>query len=271
MIVLVLFIGLLIAFPAYGQTVIIAKKKTDPYTYCTACPDGTAGGDQVCEMPDGTADGLCGWTIVEAGGATGDINAADSCDNSPALGCNDILMTYCISAIKTNTTDGEFYAYKSIAGNPVYAQFYIKILDEGLADSETTNLISFASSGDVTTNSVKVNLYQDGSSNLTFGIEYHEAGGWTADVSTTAISLDTWYGIRVHINDSSDSVQWWVDYNLDGTFTDEGTNSGLTLDRAIGYFVIGQAAGQGSGPRTQSWIITGIKVDDDSMPGDCAR
>jgi len=260
-----IFLILFFASVAFGQDIIVAKKKGAPDYYCDSCPDATGGADVDCEVPDGTVDGLCGWTVVETGGATGEINMADACDNSPALGCTDIPMTYCMSVVKTNTTETDLYAKIAVSGVRLYIQFYIKILAESLENTESFRVFGLTTDG--VTGSVDITLFQTGGL-LYFQRGYHIAAGWQQDVGGTAVTLDTWYGIRLDVNDGSDTVQWWVDYNSDGIYTDEGTASGLTLDRTpIVYIQLGDSGIT----YTHSFMITGLKVDDDTMPNECVR
>jgi len=237
-----------------------------PATYCAACPDTTNGGDQICEIPDGSADGLCGWTVMEATGATGEVDLAAACDNSPALGCASIAMDYCASVVKTNTTSGDALAYIATSDTTHYIQFYVKILAEGITGGDV-GLFLIAASTEYA--SVGVG-FQDLGAGYHFLFYYHQAAGWTEDPSSQVIELDHWYGIRIYLVDGgagADAGQWWVDYTPNGTWTDEGAFSGKTLDRAIAQYQIGNKATS----TTISFLITGLKIDNDTMPDSCAR
>lgn len=260
-------IFILFAVSAFADfTVVIAGKKTA--TYCSSCPDAANGGDQICEIPDGSADGLCGWTVVEAGGETGDINLGGSCDNSPALGCAAISMDYCVSCVKVNTSSGDVLAYFATSETTHYVQFYVKILSEGLANSEDVGIFSFAASTSYA--SMGVGLQQDSSGDLRFVMYYHVGAGWVEDSSSNTVSTDTWYGIRLYLNDgagATDAGQWWVDWSNNGTWTNEGAFSAVTLDRAIVQYQVGNKATT----KAHNFILTGLKIDNDTMPDSCAR
>ncbi len=240
--------------------------------YCNSCPDATAGGDEICEVSDGTADGLCGWTIVETGGATGEVDFNATCDDSPALGCDDVPMTKCVAITKTNATAGaNHYAYKSIAdGTAAYETVAIKILSESIGNGEGASLFKLGYDTDGS-GSVLILLYQTEGGDLRFNMGYHVGGTWLFDLGNTNISSDTWYTLRVKAlnpaGGGSDSVQWWVDYSNSGSFTDEGTTSGLTLDRAIQYATIGEA----DNAVPISYQIAFVKWDNDTMPAACIR
>ena len=260
-----IFLILFFTSVAFGQDVIVVKKKGAPDYYCDSCPDAIGGADVDCEVPDGTADGLCGWTIVETGGATGEIDFAATPDNDPALGCTDIPMTYTFSSTKTNTTATDLYGYKAVSGTTFYRQTYVKVTAEGLANSEVFTLFGFGRADQY--GSVRISFYQDVSGNLKFIMEYHIAAGWQGDVGGTNISLDQWYGVRLYILDSTtDTIQWWVDYPNNGTWTDEVGVSGVTLDRALEVAMLG-----GSPDKTHIFYLTGDKIDDDTMPTACTR
>ncbi len=250
--------------------------RCSPDAYCTSCPDAAKGADQVCEQPDGTIDGLCGWAITETGGATGDVNFAASPDNNPALGCADIPMTYAITFTKTNTDDGSMYASLVTSPTANYVQFYLKINASGLGFGNSFSI--FALSEADLDPSVWIFLIEnsDGVSDLRLYILYHILAGWQIMGNSDAtIPLDTWIGVRLKVLDpaggGSDSVQWWIDYNNDGVFSDEQTVESLTLDRAIENAVFGVIDPQSGHDKIHTYTITGVKIDDDTMPSGCAR
>jgi hypothetical protein len=119
--------------------------------------------------------------------------------------------------------------------------------------------------------SVFLLLYQTGST-LYFGIIVDD-GSQAYDWGGTAISVDAWYGFRVHVNNpsgtGSDSVQWWIDYNLDGSYTDEGTSGSKAFSGDIDTAYI--ASDSDTDVRTTQFWITGLKISGSSMPSDCAR
>jgi hypothetical protein len=263
-----------------ADEVIFAKKKAAAANYCTACPDATGGADVLCEVPDGTADGLCGWTVVESGGATGDVNMAATPDNSPSLGCTDIPMTYVMSFTKTNTNAGSLYAYKGCSATANYIQFYVKFTAEGLANTEEFAVFALAqnaSSPGILYRSAYWALYQDNSGNLKMFLTYHQAAGWSngVDSISSTLSLDTWYGVRIKFLDpsggGSDNIQWWMDYSNNGSWTEVTNNTGLTLDRPIENAFFGVGDPQSGGSKTQTYYVTGLKIDDDTMPTACTR
>jgi hypothetical protein len=244
--------------------------------YCVTCPYIAGGADVLCETPDGSADGLCGWAITETGGATGDVNFAASPDNSPALGCADIPMTYAATFTKTDTNEANMYAVATVSATANYVQFYIKINATGLAWGESFSV--FALSTATLGPSVWLLVIQNSEAldDLRFFVYYHLLAGWVSLANCdSTINLDTWYGIRLKVLDpeggGSDSVQWWIDYNNDGVFNDEQTVEGLTLDRPIENAVFGVVSPQSGYNETHAYTITGIKIDDDTMPNGCAR
>lgn len=240
--------------------------------YCNSCPDSTNGADVLCEDCHlGDSDGVCDWGISEDGGATGDINIAATPDNDPALGCTDIGMTYALQVEKTNTTSATLVAYKAIApGDNTYVQFYIKINNEGLGNSEDTNIIIVSTGAD----SISIKLWQTFDGNLRFKLScYIDATGDNpASVSAYNLATDTWYGLRLYIYNpasaGSDSVSWWIDRSNNGTWTEEGGAGSLSLDAATDNVYVGIGWSQ---TKTIKYQISGLKIDDDAMPSSCAR
>ncbi len=147
----------------------------------------------------------------------------------------------------------------------------MKIIAEGLGNDDDFGLFSLTTST-IDTHSIAINLYKDVSGNRRFKLRYHIAAGWQTDTGATNLALDTWYGIRLYVNNpaggGSDVVQWWVDYNLDGTYTEEGNFTALTLDRDIANIIVSPAIGT---TKTLNVQITGLKIDNDTMPSECAR
>jgi hypothetical protein len=177
-------------------------------------------------------------------------------------------MSQAAYLLKTNTTTGDLYAYKGVSGASFYLQFYIKATAEGLADTESVWTVRLVSST-LSLSSVGIQIVQSGA-NLRFQMLHHIAAGWQTDIGGTNIALDTWYGVRLYVNDgagATDTVQWWVDYSNDGSWTDEGSATSVELDRAIANAAIGPAGVT----YTFAYYITGIKIDDDAMPAGCAR
>jgi hypothetical protein len=161
--------------------------------------------------------------------------------------------------------------YKASTAIRQYTQLYIKFTAESLADGTGVTFWAIASADNPSTPAVGIQIYRSGESRY-FRMIYYTTGTGT-DVGGTAISMDKWYGIRIDAHNSAtenqDSIQWWVDYNTEawGTWTDEGTTSGKTLGYAFGI----QRIGIRSAATPMTYYITGIKVDDDAMPGACTR
>ena len=236
--------------------------------FCDSCPDATAGADLLCEdLSAGDADGLCGWTVSETGGADGDINMAGTPDNDPALGCTDIVMTYAAVVTKTSANSGSAFAYKDISDTEnKYDQFYIKFTAWDIA---TTEFVIFNSLKDATGDpSVWLRVENNAGTYRLNMLIYDD--DYIADVGAT-ITLDTWIGIRWLVTNpagtADDYFQWWDDENNDGTFVDRGsvaTNWTLTMDRMM--LGITEAT-----TNKATFQISGFKVDDDTMPTGCTK
>lgn len=267
---------LLLALPtqafAFGpaiQAVLSTSSSAGVDSFCDSCPDAAAGADVFCEdCNTGAATGVCEWTKVEAGGDTGTISFAASPDNSPALGCTDIGMTYAVQVLKANTTAGATYAYKGFTEDALYIQFYIKIAAEGLADTDTAILMAINNGTDT---SAWLMLYQQ-SGALRFTLLHYAGSGYTSDMGGTNVTADTWYGVRIYLNNpsggGSDAIRWWVDYSNNGTWTEEGNYTSLTFNYTTTRFNIGHIENLS---KTLSYFISGLKVDNDTMPTACTR
>jgi hypothetical protein len=271
---LYLILALLLILATDGLTfgpaiqAVIGSSVTPATYYCNTCPDGSNGADVFCEdCHAGASTGVCEWTKDESGGATGTIVFDATPDNSPALGCTGIGMTYAIQALKTNATSGIAYAYKDFTATDLYIQFYIKIVAEGLADNDTWQILSLTGEGPI----AFFRLIQL-SGDLRFNLLWYDTG-WVQDNGGTNLALDTWYGVRIYYHNpagtSGDTIRWWIDYPNNGTWTDEGDNGatgGFTY--VATRLLIGSV---GSTTKTISYYITGLKVDDDTMPTACGR
>jgi len=259
---------------ADSTTVVVGQPTSaaPTYDYCTACPDAGKGADVQCEDFDGTADGRCGWTVQHAGDANGAVNLAGSCSNSPnPLGCTDLSMGYCAVLTKTSATAGDMYFYKANAETDTYRKLFLRITAEGMATDSDTVLWSLSTSDAGTLGSVALGFIKDASDDYYLELWYHVGGSWYTVSRSDEIFLSRWYGIDVKAINSatlnSDVIQWWIDYDLDGTYTDEGEVTGKELDRATAKEVFGSASKE----EIISYQITGVRIDNDAMPSDCSR
>ena len=109
-------------------------------TYCTDVTQTDA--NTLCEVPDGTADGMNTWTVQRAQRYPDDVPLAGNvvsfetaCDDTEALGCSDIDMTDCIRVTKAQyAKDEDVYTFKKISDTDItgdiYVQFYFKNMDQ---------------------------------------------------------------------------------------------------------------------------------------------
>ena len=241
--------------------------------YCDSCPDATAGADLLCEdFNTGGAAGICSWTVVETGGADGDINMAGTPDDNPALGCTDIDMTYAGVVTKTSANSGRAYALKDISDTDnKYVQFYVKFTAWTIASGEYVNFASLKdAAGDP---SVYLRVYNSSGTYKLNALIYHD--DYISDTQFSGgITLDTWIGIRFKVlnptGTDNDYFRWWTDLNNDGSFTDQSgggdvaTNWSRTMDRMM--IGITEAT-----TNQMTFQISGFKVDDDTMPTGCTK
>lgn len=251
----ILIIAFLIVAPSLSHGVIVCK-----HYYCDACPDATGGADQLCEMPDGTSDGLCGWTIVET---DADVDMASTIPGS--FSCTD-HSEYAVKFYKSGTSTSEAKIYKTASGSTFYVQgfFYLTTIPA----SELLYIFTLSDTSNLPSVRIRV-TYEDPTYYVYWG--YHEEAGWTE--SPVAVSLNTWYAFRLYVvNSTSDTIQFWIDLNNDGDFEDTNehptADTGKTLDRATARYMVGTASDVSS---SYTYYVTGIKVDDDTMPDVCAR
>ncbi len=275
MIKIFILIFVLCASPAYGRMLMGAIGASDPYSYCNSCPDPLGGADSACEdFRTGVASGRCGWTIVEGG--TGSVDLAAACDNSPALGCTNIEMNSCANIVKTGADTTDQYAYKLIDASGLvdtYIQFYIKVISVTLPEIGDDWGLFFLTNAQST---AYIGIYKSGGNPDVFkwSMHFHQAGGWDvggAKLFTGTVTLDQWYGIRLHAHNgvaaNEDYVEWWVDDGPDGTWHAQTSATGLELDGLAKVVMIGDSGIA----RPVNFYVTGIRVDDDAMPGDCVR
>jgi len=265
----IILIGLVLLtalIPTSAQTWgVVGLSATTPAVpdYCESCTDD-ADADILCETFESSQ--FCTWSILEDGGAAGDVTISTTKDDSPALGCGGNIGDNAISVVKTSEGWAAAWAYIDYTSiTTAYMQFYIKILAEGFANGDSCAIVGYYVSS--STPAFGLQLVQD-SDKLYFGLAYRD-GGWKSDLGSTAISLDTWYGVRMYFNDAEagSSCSWAVDYDLDGTYTDEGSSGTVNFDRVERYISIGC----GYMSKTISFQVEGLKVDADAYPDDCAR
>ena len=269
------------------------------------CADVTqTDADLMCEVPDGTSDGLSGWSKQTT--SAGEVDFAYACDNSPALGCSDINTSYCARFRQTSAgTESDLYGYKLLSSGgytgDLYIQGYLKVLitpteSDGvtpLAYNHDNEIIGVT--GDSLPSSYAMNVFlgltggYTGSTShrMSMSVFYLATTGHGGTGSTvcidqyggthceiegqTTMSVDTWVGFRLKITNSAtadaDAVSFWVDWNNDGTFDLVGAATGLTLKNAIKSIYIGQ----NELSKLYSIQMTGIKVSTTGFPADCRR
>ena len=251
--------------------------------YCNSCPEGA---NQICESPDGTSDGMCGWTIIDGG--NGDVSFTTSCDNTDALGCTDITMTNCISVIKTGTDNTDQFAYKLLSSGgltDVYIQFYVKMMTTPTLPSNGTDWgIIFLSEtvndpqSTPARSSPYFGIYRNTSTDYRWAIfdidwDGETWNGGTHALGSSSVSMNgsKWYGIRMHVHDGAtanqDYIEWWIDDGPDGTWHQQTSLGGKDFEKHIKYLVIGD----NDIVRPFNAQITGLKVSTTSMPADCTR
>lgn len=274
---------LLISFNVHAFTCSIQAVLGTNGLYCQSCPDAPNRGDSICEVPDGTSDGMCGWTIVEA--SPGDVNMAYACDESEELGCKDINPSYCIRLLSTwvSGSAADLVAYKVFDADgyvgDIYIQYYIKVLAEPstLTNGTDIEVVGISQTApDVTgdyTGAVYTSVAKQ-SDQYRLGLHYHTSAGWQDNWSTGTITYNgsDWYGVRLHIHNDAvadaDYLVWSIDFNNDGTYEESNTYSGsITLDRLLKYSYVGQ----GDLSRVIDVQLTGLKFSKVAMPAACAR
>jgi hypothetical protein len=256
--------------------------------YCGICPDAGMGANKLCEVSDGTRDGMCDFITVSSG--NGVVNLAAACDDSKALGCKDIDTSYCFRTQHlTCTTADNVYAYKEIDNNgitgDIYIQAYIKIMVAPTEDDCITVLKAghdieiFGVTSSPMTPSYAGNVYlgiHNHRGTLTLStFFYTDVNHYIPGKSAITTNGSDWIGVRLHIhNDATkekDFVEWWADWDNNGKFDYVGSsksiNPNLTFLQAFQNFYVGQ----NDIHKKFDFQLTGIKIDTTSMPTGCMR
>lgn len=151
-----------------------------------------------------------------------------------------------------------------------YTQFYFRLTQGPNLDNRSVIIFRV---GESTTfgNTVYTVYFADTTSDNYKILLQHIDNTNTARTSTSSLTnlqIGTWYGVRVYINknQSSNGISWAIDYDLDGTFTDQtvSTSTG-TANRtyaAIGFY--NETTTQTDTPKVE---FSMIKIDKDGYPG----
>lgn len=267
LLVLLLFCAIIISSPDAGL-VLTQTGNGNGAVFCTDTSDA----DITCEDFEGSTacgDGVhsvCRNTYtVTTNGAN---NTVDF-DASPSgsMPCTDVGSNVMVIDVDTTGAGNHAYVYYNRGSTGTfYVEFWIYITDEGLGNGNEEVIVVLTTGINPDSNqSVTIKLKQKADTTLRFlGGRY--TGAMTDDEGGTVITTAAWYGIRFKfINNTADTGwQWWVNY-ADATWTDEG--AGTTGDRAPQYLHFQTKDAQ----YTMNLEFANIKMDDDTMPGDCAR
>jgi hypothetical protein len=232
------------------------------------CCDSTSDADVFCEDSESTTD--CGdeaandsvcrntWDSTEATDSTVVFDAA----HSGTLSCTD-KGSRAIQITKTSTDAPHGIKLAKSDESEVFVQFYLNVT-ESPANAEEIYIGSLNNAAD-STRSVLLRLTGT-ATNPTLRILY-ENGSELSVGSTTAITVGTWYRIRIHwkaasADPGSDGVvQFYVN---DTNPTNISNNNSQNL---VGLYRFGNANAADTG--TYILQIDNIKVDNDTEPGAC--
>lgn len=272
----ILLIFLLLIFTVAGAsasgTVIIAKKKAVASGYCTSWTS-VADADVICEdfastnSCAATYDAACQATTPYTAKVAGASNTIDF-TTSPAAGfmCTDTSSNAFgyVHATAGASNISAFQYDKGATANEWYVQFYWTYSSESLANTEGAYIFAVSTDTSIATIAFGIRAYQHTDGKVYLQGMYYNGSSVTQDRGGTEVVAGTWYGIRVKFvnNTATTGFQWWGNYSA-ATWTDEGANT--TGDRAPRYATFGGWA------KVHSGQIANIKIDDDTMPTDCAR
>lgn len=306
MILRLVILFILLALPAYAGFVPFPGNAMSSL-YCGACPDTGKEGDTLCEVPDGTADGMCGWTATTSGEGSATAVLDYACDESETLSCKGISPSYCMRTTQTDCdSQDDTYIWKQFASSDyeghMYVQFYVKILTTPTKASGGTcvamtngldiEIVGFTPGSMPSSypGNVYISIYKDTNTagDWHLGLHYHACSdsgctssawyGPTSDSnlkSTAQVTTDgsDWLGVRLHVYNGSgngvDYAEWWIDYSNDGTWTAQTGTGVLTyrFDREFKYIVMGQ----NELDRQFDIQVTGLKFNKTAMPTACVR
>ena len=238
---LLIFLILLIPFTTYAwdykdsiKGAIMSKKSA--ITDC--CPAADA--DYLCEDWSGVTD--CG----------NDVGNSQVCQNTYVIsGEGDgNLVTFAsnvVSIIDANALASGPFFYNKFGNNvtEAYFQFYFKV-PIGLSSSSIG--IDIAESNNSATMSAdtawKINFFRvaatgcGGNPSYSIRLSHHNGTSLLLDTNDiTNLCTDTTYGIRIYYKMSnSNGISWAIDYDMDGTFTNQSVADPQTTTRYASYF-----------------------------------
>lgn len=180
------------------------------------------------------------------------------------LGCTD-TGGYAAKIVKLNTDYGTFSKYVSWTGaNSVYVQFYIYFDAITLSDGDSVPIARVREGTYHTNGAGRVSI-----KNVS-GSYYFVFDGYAIDAYTTTntVSADTWYGIRWTFTKNT-SAAFAVDWNNDGTFTDEYTDASVADDATPDRFYLETVTIASA--QTFTIYIANLKTATSGYPSDCTR
>lgn len=223
--------------------------------HCSACT--VADADVVCEDFEGAGYlcTVCGaapcW--AESVNGTGAVN--EDAAHSPALGtCTDEGSQALSITVDPGQVNETCYNIGS-AKNAVYVKFYVTYQRAAVAGNKVEHLALQNSSG---THKAKLYFLRSGT-DYQWRLNY-DAGAWGDDDSTTTTFADnTWYKVELTLSGTSISVD--INDSTEMSVADyDGTD--------IQYICFGD--NDGDSDEDETFQVDNVKVDDDTMPGDCS-
>ena len=225
---------------------------------CTATYPGEC--DSLCEDFEGSTaclsggDAACrsGWTALVTAGGSIDFTTT----HGGTLACTD-KGTNAVTVTVTNGETGYLVTRDLGADKAVtYTQFYLRVVSEGLAENHAV-AIAVGINAVISATTWTVALYQ-GTTNLYLRLCWNNDS--VCSLGTTAVTIGTWYRVRVRHNVTAGTA----DLKVNDT-TEVTVSSGVTGD-STRYLALG-SSGWASDPLTTQ--IDNITVDDDTEPGAC--
>jgi len=256
---------LFLAVPVHaGLLMSSVSAAVDPY--CTTNASETFCEDMASTTDCGTTstDEACRTTWTETLAGTGSI------DWTTAIGGTAICTDMGDNAVRLIQTSQDA-ANQAFARNDLgssqattYTQFFFRIESEGLGDLQYHIVAQATNATNWSAPAWNFSVFQSNVDGLLYTRFFH---GATTDYGTTALSVGTWYGVRVKwiANTADTGRQWWVNYS-GSTWTDEGAATSENV--SVRYIYL---SGIGQTQRIVTMDIDNIAIDTTNMPGDCAR
>jgi hypothetical protein len=229
--------------------------------------DSTSDSDVLCEDSESTTncgneaadDSVCRntWTVLEASGSSVVFDAS----HSGTLSCTD-KGSRAIQITKTETNAKNGIIIAKTAVDTTFVQFYLNVVAENANAGE----VYIAGILDGSGNGVMQLRMTGKAANPTLRLLYWNGTGWGVGAESSALTVGTWYRIRMQYAASTDTngiVKLYVD---DAEVTSI-SNNGSTQQAGKYYW------GNYNGGDTDTYTIQidNIKIDDDTEPGACSK